>query len=67
MIFFDLKILKSILFWARDCAREFFGTQKSKMFLIHYIDDVGPLVEEYFILRANKMYKNAVNKKEFSF
>lgn len=67
MIFFDLEILKSILFWARDCAREFFGTQKSKMFLIHYIDDVGPFVEEYFIKRANKMYKNAVDKKNSLF
>jgi hypothetical protein len=62
-IFFDLEIFKSVLCWARDSAREFFATQQSKMFLLHYIDDIAPVVDEYLISRANKMYKNALIKR----
>ena len=62
-IFFDLEIFKSVLCWARDSAREFFATQQSKMFLLHYIDDIAPVVDEYLISRANKMYKNALKKR----
>ena len=58
MIFADLEIFKLVLSWSRDCAREFFSTQQSKMFLIHYIDDVALIVDEYLIDRANKMYQN---------
>lgn len=46
MIFADLETFKLVLSWARDCAREFFSTQQSKMFLIHYIDDVALIVDE---------------------
>ena len=63
MIFADLEIFKLVLSWARDCAREFFSTQQSKMFLIHYIDDVALIVDEYLIDRANKMYQNALKKR----
>jgi translation initiation factor 2 beta subunit (eIF-2beta)/eIF-5 len=67
MIFFDLKILESILFWARHSAREFFSTQPSKIFLLNYIDDMGPIVDEYFINRSNKMYRDAIKKKNSLF
>lgn len=67
MIFFDIKILESILFWARHSTREFFSTQPSKMFLIHYVDDIGPIVEEYLFCRAKKMYKDAMKKKNSLF
>jgi hypothetical protein len=62
-IFFDLEIFKLVLCWARDSAREFFATQQSKMFLLHYIDDIAPVVDEYLIARTTKMYKNAVKKR----
>lgn len=60
MIFKDINIFKSILPWAKDSAREFFETQKSKMFLTQYVDDIAPIVDEYLINRANKMYKKAM-------
>jgi hypothetical protein len=63
MIFFDLEIFKSVLFWSRESAREFFATQPTKMFLVHYIDDLGLIVDEYLINRALKMYKNALKKR----
>lgn len=66
-IFFDLEIFKLVLCWARDSAREFFATQQSKMFLLHYIDDIAPVVDEYLIARTTKMYKNAVKKKNTLF
>ncbi len=60
MIFKDINIFKSILPWARDSAKEFFETQTSKMFLTSYVDDVAPVVDEYLINRATKMYEKAI-------
>ena len=60
MIFKDINIFKSILPWAKDSAREFFETQKSKMFLTQYVDDIAPIVDEYLISRVNKMYNKAI-------
>lgn len=60
MIFTDINIFKSILPWARDSAREYFATQKSKMFLLDYIDEVGHVVDEYLLNRVTKMYKKAI-------
>lgn len=60
MIFKDINILKSILPWAKDSAKELFETQTSKMFLTSYIDDVAPIVDEYLINRATKMYEKAI-------
>ncbi len=66
-IFWDLEIFKSVLLWARDCAREFFFTQSTKMFLVYYVDDLAPVVDEYLIARTTKMYKDAVKKKNTLF
>lgn len=63
MIFMDKNIFKSILDWARDSAREFFTTQPTKFFLVHYIDDIAPIVDKYLINRVNKMYKDAFKKR----
>lgn len=60
MIFKDINIFKSILPWAKDSARELFATEKSKMFLTQYIDDIAPIVDEYLISKVNKMYKKAM-------
>ena len=60
MIFKDINIFKSILPWAKDSAKEFFETQTSKMFLTSYVDDVAPIVDEYLINRATKMYEKAI-------
>ena len=60
MIFRDIKIFQTILPWAKDSAKELFQTQPSKMFLISYIDDVAPIVDEYLINRATKMYEKAI-------
>lgn len=60
MIFKDINIFKSILPWAKDSAKEFFETQISKMFLTSYLDDVAPIVDEYLIHRAAKMYEKAI-------
>ena len=54
-----LNIFKSILFFSRDAAREYFSTQSSKYFLVDYIDDVAPVVDEYMLVRVEKMYKKA--------
>jgi len=62
-IFKDLNIFKSILPWAKDSAKEYFKTQRSKMFLVPYIDDVAPIVDEYCIKRAIKMYERALKSK----
>ena len=59
IIFEDLNIFKSILFFSRDAAREYFSTQSSKYFLVDYIDDVAPVVDEYMLVRVEKMYKKA--------
>ncbi len=59
IIFEDLNIFKSILFFSRDAAREYFSTQLSKYFLVDYIDDVAPVVDEYMLVRVEKMYKKA--------
>ncbi|PWE19064.1 hypothetical protein [Aliarcobacter skirrowii] len=58
-IFNDVEIFKSILFWSRDAAREYFSTQPNKFFLLEYIDDVAPVVDEYMLVRVEKMYKKA--------
>ncbi len=58
-IFKDSEIFKSILLWSRDAAREYFSTQSSKYFLVDYIDDVAPVVDEYMLVRVEKMYKKA--------
>ena len=60
MIFNDINIFKSILPWAKDSAKEFVETQTSKMFLTSYVDDVAPIVDEYLINRAAKMYEKAI-------
>ena len=59
-IFKNVEILKTILPWARDSAREYFTTQPAKFFLVDYIDDVAPIVDEYMITRAEEMYKKAI-------
>ncbi|PWE20367.1 hypothetical protein DF188_07815 [Aliarcobacter skirrowii] len=58
-IFKDSEIFESILYWSRDVAREYFATQSGKYFLVHYIDDVGSIVDEYLTNRATKMYVKA--------
>lgn len=59
-IFNDIEIFKSILIWSRDAAREYFSTQQSKYFLVDFIDDVGPTVDEYMLRRSTKMYEKAI-------
>lgn len=59
IIFENIEIFKSILFWSRDAAREYFSTQPSKFFLLEYIDDVAPIIDEYMLVRVEKMYKKA--------
>lgn len=66
-IFLNEEIFKLVLFWARESAREFFATQITKMFLVHYVDDIGPIVDEYLFCRAKKMYKDAMKKKNSLF
>ena len=63
MIFKDENIMKSILFWAHESARELFATQPSKMFLVQFVDDVAPLVDEYLLGKAIKMYEKALRTK----
>lgn len=63
MIFKDSNIFKSILPWAKDSAKEFFATQASKRFLVSYIDDVAPIVDEYLTSRTTKMYDRAIRSK----
>lgn len=60
IIFLDLNLFRSILPWAKDSARELFATQKPKMFLVQYIDDVAPIVDTYLSNRAYKMYNRAL-------
>ncbi len=60
MIFKDIDILKSILPWAKDSAKEFFNTQPSKMFLTLYVDDIAPIVDGYITNRATEMYEKAI-------
>lgn len=62
-IFKNIEIFKTILVWARDSAREYFSTQKSKLFLVDYVDDIAPIVDEYMLLRVEKMYSNAIKSK----
>lgn len=59
-IFNNIDTFKSILPWCRDAAREYFSTQKSKMFLLDHIDDVASIVDEYLISRTSKMYNKAL-------
>ncbi len=59
-IFKDTNILKLILPWAKDSAKELFATQESKIFLTSYVDDLAPIIDEYLIKRSNKMYKKAL-------
>lgn len=61
-----MEIFESVLFWARETVRELFKTQQ-KIFLINHVDDVGPIVDKYLICRANKMYRDAINKKNSLF
>lgn len=63
IIFYDIEIFKSVLFWSREATREFFATKKNKIFLTHYIDDVGSIVDEYLISKNHKMYNDALKKK----
>lgn len=58
-IFKDVEVFKSILPWCRDVAREYLATQTAKYFLVHYIDDVAHVVDEYMLVRVEKMYKKA--------
>jgi hypothetical protein len=60
MIFKDIDILKSILPWAKDSAKEFFDTQPSKMFLTSYVDDIAPIIDGYLTNRATEMYEKAI-------
>lgn len=62
-IFLNEEIFELVLFWARESAREFFATQITKMFLVHYVDDIGPIVDEYLFSRAKKIYKDATKKR----
>lgn len=66
-IFFDIEIFESILFWCKESTREFLKTQPKKIFLIHYVDDVSPIVDEYLIHRREKMYRDAIKKKNSLF
>ena len=63
MIFKDLKIFKLILPWCRDSAREYFSTKPTKYFLIYYVDDIGPLVDQYMLTRIEKMYIKALKSR----
>lgn len=49
-----------MLFWARESAREYFSSEVNKLFLVSYIDDVAPIVDEYIINKSNKMYEKAI-------
>lgn len=62
-IFLNEEVFELILFFARDSLREYYSTQKSKMFLVHYVDDVGLIVDQYLINRMSKMYNDALKKK----
>lgn len=59
-ILLDINILSEVLFWARESAREYFSSELNKLFLVSYIDDVAPIVDEYIINRSNKMYEKAI-------
>ena len=59
-ILLDINILSEVLFWARESAREYFSSEVNKLFLVSYIDDVAPIVDEYIINRSNKMYEKAI-------
>ena len=45
-ILLDINILSEVLFWARESAREYFSSEVNKLFLVSYIDDVAPIVDE---------------------
>ena len=59
-ILLDINILSEVLFWARESAREYFSSEVNKIFLVSYIDDVAPIVDEYIINKSNKMYEKAI-------
>jgi hypothetical protein len=59
-ILLDINILSEVLFWARESAREYFSSEVNKLFLVSYIDDVAPIVDEYIINKSNKMYEKAI-------
>lgn len=59
-ILLDINILCEVLFWARESAREYFSSEVNKLFLVYYIDDVAPIVDEYIINKSNKMYEKAI-------
>jgi len=59
-ILLDINILCEVLFWARESAREYFSSEVNKLFLVSYIDDVAPIVDEYIINKSNKMYEKAI-------
>ena len=59
-ILLDINILSEVLFWARESAREYFSSEVNKLFLVYYIDDVAPIVDEYIINKSNKMYEKAI-------
>ena len=59
-ILHDINILSEVLFWARESAREYFSSEVNKLFLVSYIDDVAPIVDEYIINKSNKMYEKAI-------
>ena len=60
IILLDINILSEVLFWARESAREYFSSEVNKLFLVSYIDDVAPIVDEYIINKSNKMYEKAI-------
>lgn len=62
-----MEIFESVLFWSREALREFLKTQPKKIFLVHYVDDIGPIVDEYLIFRKEKMYWDAIKKKNSLF
>ena len=45
--------------WQIFFQNKYFSTQSSKYFLVDYIDDVAPVVDEYMLVRVEKMYKKA--------
>lgn len=59
-ILLDINISSEVLFWARESAREYFSSEVNKLFLVSYIDDVAPIVDEYIINKSNKMYEKAI-------
>lgn len=57
-IFKKRELFEEILFWARECAREFFAARFTRAFLVAYIDDVAMEVDMYMQVRVFDLHKS---------